>query len=121
MAKNKKKDQERERRIELEIVPDAHDSEERAMGWFSYLEEKLNFPFTAKCITRRASSPLKVNDQVDVIGMAPEEECEHEMFVMMRWEKDGLAVPLSQLQPLDGGEETVRAIEDWHYWIKQGV
>ena len=53
--------------------------------------------------------------------MAPEEEWAHEMFVMMRWEKDGLAVPLSQLKV--GGfadEETRQAVEDWHYWVNKG-
>lgn len=44
-------------------------------------------------------SPLRVNDEIEVIGMAPEKECEKEMFVTIRWEKDGLAVPLSQLKP----------------------
>ena len=29
----------RERRIEMEAVVDAYNSEERAMGWFYYLEE----------------------------------------------------------------------------------
>jgi hypothetical protein len=30
-----------------------------------------------------------------------EEECEKEMFVTLRWEKDGLAVPLTQLTPVN--------------------
>ena len=30
--------------------------------------------------------------------MAPEDECEHEMFVLMPWERGTLAVPLSQLK-----------------------
>ncbi len=59
----------------------------KAMGWYYYLEEKLQFPFTAICNEKRAISPLRVKDEVDVIGMAPEEECENEMFVTIRWEK----------------------------------
>ena len=62
----------RERRILEEIVVDAHDETERAMGWFSYLDDQLQSPFTARCITKRAISPLRVGDEVDVIGMAPE-------------------------------------------------
>ena len=31
----------------MEIVVDAYGLEEQAMGWYSYLEEKLQFPFTA--------------------------------------------------------------------------
>ena len=53
--------------------------------------------------------------------MAPEEECGHEMFVKMRWERKGLAVPLAQLKPVGkADQETRQAIEDWHYWIAQG-
>ena len=37
-------DAEREERITMEIVVDAYGPEEQAMGWYSYLEEKLQFP-----------------------------------------------------------------------------
>jgi hypothetical protein len=115
-----KKDKEREGRIEIDIVADAHDSEERALGWYSYLEENIS-PFTAACTGKRAISPLKKGDEVEVSGMAPEDECEHEMFVMIRWEKDGLAVPLAQLKPGgDTNDATRQAVEDWHYWVNQG-
>jgi hypothetical protein len=116
-----KKNVERERRIEMEIVVDAHDVEEQAMGWYYYLEEKLQFPFTATCVTERVTSPLHKGDEVEILGMAPKEECQHEMFVMMRWERRGLAVPLSQVKPIaDADEETREAVADWHYWVAQG-
>jgi hypothetical protein len=117
---SKRKDQDRETRIENEIVVDAYDAVERAMGWYYYLEEKLQFPFTARCIKARPISPLKVGDEVEVTGMAPEEECEHEMFVMIRWEKPGLAVPLAQLKAEAEDESTAQGVEDWHYWVKKG-
>ena len=110
----------REHRITMEIVVDAYNEQERAMGWYCYLEEKLHFPFTAKCISVRTISPLEKGDEVEVRGMAPESECEHEMFVEMRWEKRNMAVPLSQLQIIDGDEETREAVADWHYWVGQG-
>ena len=115
-----KKDPEREHRIEMEIVVDAYDEYERALGWYYYLENNLRFLFLAKCICKRATSPLQVNDEVEVIRMASEDECEHEMFVVIRWEKEGLAVPLSQLKPFAVNAETKQAVEDWHYWVKQG-
>ena len=40
---------------------------------------------------RSSTSPLKVGEEVEVIGMAPVEECEHDMFVEMDWEDEGLA------------------------------
>lgn len=89
------RDEAREHRIEMEIIVDAYGPEEQALGWYYYLDEKINFPLLARCIAKRAISPLRVGDEVEVLRMAPEEECEREMFVMMRWEREGLAVPLS--------------------------
>jgi hypothetical protein len=105
----------------MEIIVDAHDSEEQAMGWYYYLEEKLHFPFTARCIAERPISPLRKGDEVEILSMAAEDECQHEMFVMMRWERRGLAIPLSQVKPIaEADKDTREAIEDWHYWVDQG-
>lgn len=41
-----KKDKEREHRIDMEVVVDAYDSEERAMGWYYYVSDECDFPFT---------------------------------------------------------------------------
>lgn len=119
MAKTKKSPV-REKRIAMEIVVDAYDEAERAMGWYYYLEEHLKCPFKTCCIKERSISPLAINDKVEVLKMAPEEECEHEMFVMIRWGKKMLAVPLSQLKPIAPDPKTKQAVEDWHYWIDQG-
>jgi len=120
MAKEKK-NSERENRISEEIIVDAYGPEEQAMGWYYYLEDKLCFPFLATCITERATSPLRKGDEVEILRMAHEEECQHEMFVETRWERRTLAIPLSQLKPIaEADEDTTEAIEDWHYWINQG-
>ncbi len=120
MAKPKR-DPKREQRITMDIVVDAYDEQERAMGWYYYLEDQLRFPFTATCIAKRAISPLKVKDEVEVIGMPGEDECEHEMFVTFRWQKEDLAVPLSQLKPIAAtAKQTQQAVEDWNYWVKLG-
>lgn len=105
----------------MEIIVDAYGSKEQAMSWYYYLEQQLRFPFKALCTKKRASSPLHVKDEVDAIGMPSEDECEKEMFVMIRWEKDGLAVPLSQLKPISNTDaQTREAIEDWLYWVNMG-
>jgi len=115
------RDRERERRIALEIVVDAYDTHERAMGWYYYLEEQLKFPFTATCTAKRVISPLRVKDEVRIVGMPGEDECEHEMFVTIRWERDRLAVPLAQLRPISATDKrTKQGVEDWHYWVKMG-
>ena len=113
-------DAEREERIEMEIVVDAYGPEEQAMGWYYYLQDTMQFPFTANCISKRRISPVKEGATVEVVGMAPEEECEREMFVEINWDGDTLAVPLSQLEAPEADAETQQAIADWHYWVNQG-
>lgn len=113
-------DEEREERIANEIIVDAYGPEEQAIGWYTYLDENLKTPFRARCIAERVTSPLRTGEQVEVLGMAPEKECEHEMFVLVRWNDRKLAVPLSQLDGLGVGEQTHQAIDDWHYWAGQG-
>jgi hypothetical protein len=113
-------DAEREERITMEIIVDAYDADEQAMGWYYYLERTLHFPFTARCVAHRANSPLEPGDEVEVVEMAPVEECDHDMLVTVLWNAYELDVPLIELQGVDVDEKTQHAIEDWHYWVDQG-
>ena len=115
-----KRDEIREQRIIMEIVVDAYGAEEQAMGWYYYLEDTIKFPFLAKCIARRTISPLRVGDEIEIYALAPEGECSNEIFVMMPREKDGLAVPLMQLEVIHGNKETEEAVNDWKYWVARG-
>lgn len=118
-ATKSKRDEAREERIAMEIIVDVYDEEEQAMGWCAYLEETLEMPFRARCIKERALSPLRVGDEVEVVGFASD-ECEWEMFVEIPWEpKPTLAVPLSQLEVVHATKATRQAVEDWHYWIRK--
>ena len=110
---------ERERRIEDEIVVDCYSPEEQAAGWYAYLDDTLQVPFPARCVRERRISPLRVGDEVEVVGMAPDES-EHEMFVLTPWERRTLAVPLAQLEAAGADDDTRRAVEDWRYWVAQG-
>jgi len=57
---------EREHRISMEIIVDAYNEYEQALGWYYYLKDNLQFPFTATCVCKRAISPLQVKDEVEV-------------------------------------------------------
>ena len=119
--KRRSRDEEREQRITMEIVVDAYTPEEQAMGWYYSRQDRLHFPFVASCIAERSISPLRVGDEVEVVGMAPEAECQHEMFILIRWERRrALAVPLAQLEGVAVDEQTRQATEDWQYWVAQG-
>ena len=79
------------------MVVDAYGPDEQAMGWYAYLENTLEFPFRVRCSVERAISPLRVDDEVEVVDMGPESECAREMFVLTPWQPRLLAVPLMQL------------------------
>ena len=115
-----RKNSSREERIENEIVVDAYGPEERAMGWYYYLEDKLRFPFRAKCSVSRVVSPLQKGETVEVLRLAPEESCTGDMLVLIRWHDRKVAIPLSQLTAIDENESTDQAVADWKYWIAQG-
>ncbi len=119
MAK-RKKDSIREDRIQNEAIVDAYGPEEQALGWYYYLENKIRFPFQAKCIRAMAVSPLLKGETVEVRRLAPEDACTSNMLVLIQWHARNVAIPLSQLTPLNADESTAEAIADWHYWLAQG-
>ena len=113
-------DKDREDRITYEAVVDAYGPEERVMGWYYYLQDKIQFPFRAECFQQKRTSPLSVGEKVTVGSMAPEEECDHDMYVDIRWNDRELSVPLSQLRGIEPDDDSEEAIADWHYWIDRG-
>ena len=114
------KDEIREQRIAMEAVVDAYGSSERAMGWYYYLDGKMKVPFKARCRFARPISVLRAEEVVEVLGMAPEHECESEMFVWVGRAGERIAVPLAQLRPLSKVQETQEAVGDWLYWVDRG-
>ena len=114
------KDPVREDRIDNEIIVDAYGPEERIMGWYYYLDDKIRFPFQAKCIATKVVSELRKEEIVQVQRMASEDACSSDMFVLIRWHGRTMAVPLSQLVATDPDQSAAEAIGDWHYWVAQG-
>ena len=114
----------REERLYNEIIVDAYNEEERVLGWYYYLEDKIVFPFEAKVIKNMKISPLQKSETVTAIGMVKVEECLNSMYVEIEWNRRKFGVPLEQLYPVNITEEfdedTVEAIEDWHYWKERG-
>ncbi len=117
---NIEKDEARENRITDEAIVDAYGPEEQAMGWYYYLEDKIQFPFAAKCARESNISPLQVDEIVRVSGMANEADCMAEMFVRIEWGGRKFGVPLAQLQGIAVDDDTEEAIADWRYWVDRG-
>lgn len=76
MAKPRR-DQVRENRIHNEAIVDAYGPEEQALGWYYYLENKIRFPFEARCMRAKAVSPLLKGERVEVRRLAPEDALLH--------------------------------------------
>ncbi|MDR1438830.1 MAG: calcium-binding protein [Clostridiales bacterium] len=114
-----KKDEAREERI-YEVIADANDSEERAMGWYCYLDDRISFPFAAECVAADKRSPLELREQITVLRMSDENYCGHDIYVDISWKGKPLSIPLAQIEPLDDGEDTAEAVGDWRYWKNQG-
>ena len=120
VMKKSKKDPAREDRIHNEAIADANGPEEQVMGWYYYLDDKIRFPFQAKCIAPKVVSPLRRGETVEVQSMAPDDACSADMLVLIRWQDRTMAVPLSQLVATNPDQSTAEAIGDWHYWVAQG-
>jgi hypothetical protein len=110
----------REERILNEIVVDAYGRSERALAWYYYLQDNLQFPLMAQCRQKRSISPLKVGETMQVVGMADEDDCMSEVFVFVKYARSKLGVPLSQLECQTNDEPARQAISDWHYWVARG-
>ncbi|OUL27094.1 calcium-binding protein [Nostoc sp. 106C] len=117
-------DKTREHRIETEIIVDAEDKEERAMGWYYYLDDTLNFPFMAKWTKKGRKSTSPQEKQVEVLGMAPDDECLKDMFVEVVYpdgkDEDVFTARLSEIEVIDADDETQEALADWQYWLARG-
>ena len=110
----------RESRIKMEVVVDAYDETKRAIGWYHYLEDRLDFPFMAEWMSYSGNMPVEVT----VVAMSPEDDCSSDMLVKVELQegtfKDVFNLPLVELQLMEGNSRTNTAMSDWHYWKARG-
>lgn len=115
-----KQDDIREERIMTEAVVDCYDESEQAMGWYYYLEDRINFPFKAKWVSRHKPEGRNIT----VLSMSPEDDCLHDMFVEVLYREgdleDVFSARLSEIEPFNIDSASEEAINDWHYWVKRG-
>ena len=63
---------------------------------------------------------MKVGMKTEVVDLAAEDDCMSEVFVVVKYGKSELAVPLAQLECHATDEDTLQAVADWHYWVARG-
>jgi hypothetical protein len=112
--------QTRETRFAEEILREAEDKTERAMAWYYYLDDKINFRFSAvwNKINRKTSTVEKKN--VEVLCMSDADICLNNMYVVISYMDDQYDVKLSEIEAIDADEQTKEALADWGYWLARG-
>jgi hypothetical protein len=114
------RDAEREERIMDEAIVDAHDDEEVFVSWYYYLQDILEFPFQAYV---RVENPKQVHMRtlVTVLEMSAMELCSIRSIWFVAQVKNSswyFNIPASDITEVQAGEETVQALADWKYWIR---
>ena len=106
----------------MEIVVDAYDEEERAMGWYYYLEDKLHIPLPdpvhqgagdlAPAGRRRGGGrrhgPARTSAGGRCSSRRPGSTSGPWRFRSPSWRSSTPTKRPSQ------------AVEDWHYWVEMG-
>ena len=117
---NRETDPIRENRIDYDIVVDAYDEEERAMGWYCYLGDKITFPFSAKWKKTNKKTGAIAEKEVKVLDMASAEDCERNMYVEVTYidkQDDTFTAKLSDIEAINPYADTEEALADWQYWV----
>ncbi|MDJ0564163.1 MAG: calcium-binding protein [Pseudanabaena sp.] len=98
-----------------EIEVDVCDEAERAMGWYYYLENKITFPFLAKWKKKAKKIGLIIEKEVEVLGMASEEDRESNIYVELAYtgeQDDTFIANLSDIEAINLDPDTKEAIAD---------
>ena len=111
----KSKRAEIEHRIDYEIIVDCYEDHEVQMGWYYYMEDKLNFPFTATVEIEKRNGQKELK-KVEVLKSTCKEEFGEDMMVGVAFDEFVHSVPLLSLKNIEADEETLRALGDWVYW-----
>jgi hypothetical protein len=111
------RDQSSERRIAEEVFQgDASAAVKPEECWYRYLQQKLRFPFAAKCIPYGDTSPLYPGSVVSVLGLAKQEHCTPEVQVRVMDGQSSVLVRLQLLTAIGEDVEVNNAVNDWRYW-----
>jgi hypothetical protein len=118
--------QNRQDRIEDEVIVDCYDEYEMAMGWFYYLEDNLIFPFKAMVLENSEINGLKEGETVDVYELVNRsvEDVSMDDFiatVAIQKSEECYEIPLHFIRGVDCDRIMDNVIEDWRYWYEENI
>ena len=107
----------REHRILYEVIVDAYDEEEQAMGWYYYMADNLEFPIeaTVRFALKGGQSEVKPAQIVDVDSKSERGSAIRLGIVEPGNERVQYISP-EDIVRLDTTPENLEIINDWLYW-----
>ncbi|MEM6963361.1 MAG: calcium-binding protein [Bacteroidota bacterium] len=111
-------EEEIQERIENEIIVDAYGEEEVRVGWFTHMQDWLQFPFTAYTEIKKRDGNFELKE-VEVLRMASDENFGKDIMMEVAFNEYIHLTPLMKLSDIEAEEEPLEAIEDWQYWRKR--
>ena len=94
----------------MNALMDTYSSEEALCGWYSYLEDELEFPFEI----------ISKGEKGVVTGLAEIEEFDGDLYVYTKMKADSLAIGLSQVELVEASSQTEQAVKDWQHFVEIG-
>ena len=90
------------------------------MGWYTYMQDELQFPFTATTMIKKRNGQYKKQD-IDVLDLAETDDTYfgNDMMLEVAYTEDIFIVPMTELTNIQADESTIQALEDWKYWKKK--
>lgn len=105
-------DPHRQNRIEDEILTDAYDAEEQAMGWYYYFADNLELPIPAT-----VRLPVR-GEKAEKVEVDPESEtgAPLRLGISEKGSRRVQYISPEAIVSLDTSPENVQIINDWLYW-----
>jgi hypothetical protein len=113
----KEKDAERDHRIHYEIIVDAYDEYEQAMGWYYYMADNFAFPINAK-VKLRLRGDKTEEKAVQIVEVDPKSETSLTLRLGITEGKNDRVQYISpeDIISVKTSEENLEILNDWLYW-----
>lgn len=110
-------DKEREHRIHYEIIVDAYDDHEVAMGWYIHMNDNLKFPIKAKVKLRLRGGKTE-EKTVKIVEVDPKSETSLTLRLGITEGKSDRVQYISpeDILSIQTTEENLEILNDWLYW-----
>lgn len=105
-------------KIDNEIIVDCYDEYEMGTGWFTFMEDTLEFPFMATAKLKKRDGSLE-EKKVKIVGLASDEENFMHNDFNLEVEMGEYICPIacSLLKNIKATSDTHEALAIWKYWI----